>query len=182
MKWIWFWFGLVFQVANAQNPVFHCTNGQVRFVSSAPLERIEAESKELRGIIDPEGGKYGFTIDINTFQGFNSPLQRDHFNENYLESSVYPKAQFAGKIIENIDFNQNGEYTIRAKGKLNIHGIAKERIIKSSVKVENGQIHLFSHFTVLLEDYQITIPRIVYQKIAEEIDVYVEAQLSLKTL
>ena len=63
---------------------------------------------------------------------------------------------------------------------MNIHGVDQERIIKSQVEVKNGKLTIKSDFTVLLEEHQITIPRIVYQKIAEEITVTIEAEMQLE--
>lgn len=155
--------------------VYLTQNGRVHFKSDAPLELIEARSEELKGAIDIDKGTFAFTLEILSFKGFNSRLQREHFNENYLESSKYPKAAFVGKIIEKLDFSQNGSYNVRAKGKLSIHAVDRERIIKSIVTVKNGELHLQSYFTVLLSEHEIAIPKIVHQKIAEEIEVKVEA-------
>jgi polyisoprenoid-binding protein YceI len=149
--------------------------GSVYFKSDAPLEIIEASSKQLKGIIDPVKQTFAFSVMSSSFEGFNSKLQREHFNENYLESEKYPKSSFSGKIIEKIDFSKDGEYVLRAKGKLNIHGVEQERIIRSAVTVKNGVVAIRSDFTVLLQDHNITIPRVVHQKIAEEISVRIDA-------
>ena len=152
--------------------------GKIHFKSDAPLELIEAASNNLRGLINPRDNTFAFSVKLNTFQGFNSPLQREHFNENYLESKKYPEATFTGKIIEHIDLSQPGNYTIRAKGKLNVHGVEQERIIKSEVVSSGNTLEVSSNFTVLLEEHNIRIPKIVYQKIAEEIQVHIHATLS----
>ncbi|HMQ63788.1 MAG TPA: hypothetical protein PKE06_24100, partial [Flavilitoribacter sp.] len=57
--------------------------GKISFKSDAPLELIEAASNELKGVIDPGRNGFAFSVNIQSFQGFNSPLQREHFNENY---------------------------------------------------------------------------------------------------
>jgi polyisoprenoid-binding protein YceI len=139
------------------------------------LETIEAVSENLKGVIDIEKRSFAFSVPIRSFEGFNNPLQKEHFNENYLESTIYPNATFAGKIIEDVDLSKDGKYTIRAKGKLNIHGVAQERILKSNVEVKGSSFTLNSDFTVLLEEHNISVPKIVYQKIAEEIQVKVQA-------
>jgi hypothetical protein len=144
-------------------------NGRMHFKSDAPLELIEATSTKLKGILDTGNGSFAFSVDIPTFQGFNSPLQREHFNENYLESRRYPRATFVGKIIEEVDFFAPGTYEVRSKGILEVHGVKQERIIKGVVSVAKDGISIRSDFTVLLEDHKISIPRIVHQKIAEEI-------------
>lgn len=149
--------------------------GKIYFRSDAPLEMIEAESSELKGAIDNENKTFAFSIAMASFEGFNSPLQREHFNENYMETAKYPKATFSGRIIESVDLSKDGSYEVRAKGKMNIHGIEQERIIKSNVVVKNGKISVSSDFTVLLEEHGISIPKIVYQKIAGEIKVNIQA-------
>ena len=158
--------------------LYRAVDGAVYFKSDAPLELIEAESKHLKGLIDPVKRTFAFSLSVSTFKGFNSPLQQEHFNENYMESSKYPDATFSGKIIEDVDLSVPGEYTIRAKGKLSVHGVEQERIIKSTVVSKGNVLLVKAVFTVLLAEHNISIPRIVYQKIAEEIQVNVEARFS----
>ena len=73
--------------------------------------------------------------------------------------------------------SKDGEYALRAKGKLMIHGVEQERIIKSTVKMDNGKLLIQSHFSVILREHDIHIPKIVHQKIAQEILVSVEAEM-----
>jgi polyisoprenoid-binding protein YceI len=158
--------------------VFNISKGSIAIQSDAPLELIKAASTDLKGKLDAAKKLFAFTIKISSFKGFNSPLQKEHFNENYLESGKYPDAFFKGKIIEDVDFGKDGTYTIRAKGKLNIHGVEQERIIKSNMTIKNGQITIKSNFTVLLADHNIPIPKVVHEKLASEINVEVTAVLT----
>ena len=157
--------------------IFQCENGKISFKSDAPLEVISAKSAKLRGAIDTAKQTFAWSVEIKTFEGFNSPLQREHFNENYMESNKHPKASFSGKIIEDVDFQKNGTYSVRAKGKLNIHGVEQERIIKGQLEVKDDKLRVQATFNVPLADHNITIPKVVYQKIAEEIAVTVDAEL-----
>lgn len=145
--------------------------GSINFASNAQLELIKASSDKVQGLLDPTTNQFAFTIDIKTFQGFNSALQREHFNEKYMESEKFPKARFSGKIIEAVDFSTDGTHDVRAKGDLEIHGIKQTRIIKSKITLRNGTIEIESRFLVPLSDHNITIPNIVSQKIASEIEV-----------
>ena len=164
-----------------ESGIYMVRKGSIRFVSDAPLETIKGSSQELRGVIDAGKRTFAFSVSNRSIHGFNSPLQQEHFYENYIEADRFPSSTFEGKIIEEIDFTKNGDYTVRAKGMLNIHGVARERIIKSNLRVDGDKLTVTARFTVLLEDHQITIPRIVYQKIAEEVAVEVEAEFALKT-
>jgi polyisoprenoid-binding protein YceI len=155
--------------------VYSVSTGSILFRSEARLELIKANSNELRGKLDAAKKAFAFTVKMNSFKGFNSPLQREHFNENYLESSHYPDAFFSGKIIEDVDFTKDGEYSIRVKGILNVHGVPQERIIKTAVTIKNGVLNLESAFTVQLSDHNIPIPKVVHEKLASEIKVEVKA-------
>jgi hypothetical protein len=151
--------------------------GEISFASNAQLELIKASSDRVTGIIDPATNQFALSVPIQTFKGFNSDLQRQHFNENYLESDKYSKATFSGKIIEQIDFANDSSYIVRAKGDLDIHGVKQNRIIKSKIIISNGVIRIESSFIVPLADHNISIPKIVNQKIANEIEVSFKASM-----
>lgn len=157
--------------------IFSVSTGTISFRSDASMELIKASSNQLKGIFSGEKKQFAFTININSFKGFNSPLQQEHFNENYLESDKYPRASFDGRIIEDIDLGREGIYTIRAKGNLNIHGVIQERIIRCEMNIRNGVVSVKSNFTVLLADHNISIPKVVHEKLASEIKVEVKAEL-----
>lgn len=162
---------------NGLTTVYGTNTGFVGFHSDAPLELITASSKELRGKLDTDKKLFAFTVRVPSFSGFNNPLQKEHFNENYLESVQYPNATFSGKIIEDIDFTADGNYTVRAKGNLMIHGVTQERIIKGDLVISKGVISILSNFTVLLADHNIAIPKVVHEKLASEIKITVKADM-----
>lgn len=168
---------LIPMAAIAQNEIYETKSGEIHFFSEAPQELISASSRNLKGFLDVRRKTFAFKIDIASFMGFNNQLQRGHFNENYMESSVYPVATYKGKIIEDIDFSKDGNYEIRTKGKLNIHGIEQERIIKVLLTIKKGKLTVNSHFIVLLTDHNIKIPRVVNDKLSPEIKVTVDATL-----
>ncbi|HRI20358.1 MAG TPA: YceI family protein [Panacibacter sp.] len=163
---------------NEPSSLYQTNNGTVSFRSEAPLELIKASSSDLIGVIDNEKRVFAFEISVRSFQGFNTALQKQHFHENYMETDKYAEAYFKGRIIEDQDLEIDGTYEIRAKGKLTIHNVTQERIIRSTVTVSNKKLTLKSNFTVLLSDYNIPIPRVVYQKLANEIKVEVNATLT----
>jgi hypothetical protein len=164
-------------IAPPEKELYSIRKGSIRFSSVAPMETIRGTSEQLKGLINAVNRTFAFTVYNHTIKGFNSQLQQEHFYENYIEADRYPKSFFEGKIIEHVDFSKDGEYTIRAKGIMNIHGVPRERIIKSTLQIRNGIIFIKARFTILLEDHAIKIPRIVFQKIANEITIDVEAEL-----
>lgn len=143
--------------------------GAISFTSNAKLELINASSNKIKGLLDISTYQFAFVVQVQSFEGFNSELQRQHFNERYLESEKFYEATFAGKIIEQIDFTKNGVYEVRAKGNLTIHGKKQPRIIKGTITVKDKAIQIDAEFSVPLADHDISIPQIVSQKIATEI-------------
>jgi YceI-like domain. len=106
---------------------------------------------------------------------------QEHFNENYLESDLYPKSVFKGKISdwENIDISsQPADVTI--EGELTIHGVKKS--IKESGRIwyNEDKISGQCKFNIAVADYNIKIPRIVRENIAKIIEVSVNVTLKRK--
>lgn len=163
--------------ANAPNLLFSTKSSTITFTSDAPLEFIKATSNQLKGWVNPDTKQFSFTINIKSFKGFKVFTQQKNFNENYLESNKYPQATFEGKIIEDIDLHRDGLYNIRAKGNLTIHGVMQERIIKCNLTIKNDIVNVKSNFIVVLEDHNITIPKVVSQKLATDIKVEVKTDL-----
>lgn len=161
-----------------ESSLFKTSDGYAKITSDAPLEIISAETNNLKGILNPANKTFAFQMEVTSLKGFNSALQEEHFYENYMETEVYPTAEFSGKIIEKIDFSNDGTFPVRAKGILKIHGVKQERIINCDISIDNETIIINSNFSVNLADHNISIPKLVYQKIAEEIKVTVEATLN----
>lgn len=169
----------LFYHSQAQTRYF-IEEGKVVFASDAPLELIEASTSSILGILDKEKKAFAVSIPISTFRGFNAPLQREHFNENYMETEKYPKGIYKGLIIDDIDFSKNGYYTVTTQGKLLLHGIEQTRKITCDIVVEDDVVRLASKFQVELDEHNIKIPTIVSRKLSEVITVNIEADFVLK--
>ena len=161
-----------------QAGIYAVKSGQVNFSSEAPKELISASSKKLKGILDIEKRTFAFIIDIVSFTGFNNTLQREHFNENYMESDKYPLAKFKGVIEPKIDWTKDGDYTVSAKGTLTVHGVDQARTINGKITIKNKIVSISSTFNVACADHQIKIPSLMFAKIAEVIHVKVQGNLN----
>lgn len=150
---------------------YKCVDGNAKFFSSAPLEDIEANSEKVSAIFSTDKGEVAAIIPIKSFQ-FENGLMQEHFNENYMESEKYPKASFSGKIGNKESQLVGTRFQSEVKGKLTIHGVTVERVIPVTMTyLPNGNIKVESKFMVKLEDHKIKIPSIVFQNIAEEVEV-----------
>ncbi len=146
----------------------------MHFLSEAPLERIEATSTQPAGVLELGDRAFAVQVPMRSFEGFNSPLQREHFNENYMESTIHPNAVFKGRIIEDIDLRSPGTYQVRAKGMFTVHGVERERIFPCAVVVAEDGVRATAQFDVLPADHAIRVPGLVKQKIAPVIHVTVD--------
>ena len=109
---------------------------------------------------------------------FEKSLMQEHFNENYVESSKYPKATFKGKI-DNFDESKltttAKEYSV--KGKLELHGKSKDITIKAKIKKNGETINLVSNFVVNVDDFDIEIPSVVSKKLSKQVNVTLDFNL-----
>jgi len=153
---------------NAQR--FIGKNGEINFFSETPIENISAVNKNVSAVFDASTNDLVFQLNITDFK-FPIALMQEHFNENYLESDIYPSSTFSGKVI-NIE---NGNATVQ--GDLKIHGVSNRIKVDGAMITDKELVSILAEFTVKLEDYNIEIPRIVMYKIAEEIDVRVNIKL-----
>jgi len=169
--------GLIYSSPSCAQNLIRTNAAEIKIESNAPLEIIKAESNNCQGILNLDNNEFAFRIFIKTFEGFNSPLQQEHFYENYMEVSDFPSASFSGKIIEEIVLPLESTTVMRAKGELLIHGVVKERIINVTLISDPDGLKFSSKFEVPLLDHNIEIPNIVKQKIADIIFISVEGIL-----
>lgn len=165
---------LVLRSACAQD-VFMTRNGKISFFSRTPMENIDAVNNEVLSVVDLKKGELAFAVLIKGFH-FERALMEEHFNENYMESTKLPKATFNGVIKdkEAIDIKKDGVYAVRVEGDLTIHGVTRKTEVAGELQVKEGKISSKSSFKLNPKDYNIVIPSVVADKIAEVIDVTVE--------
>jgi len=150
--------------------LYRTSVGEVSFFSKTPALDIEALNKKAGAILNAGTRDLAIQMKITDFQ-FPNKLMQEHFNENYMESERYPTAKFAGKITEEIDLSKPGTYPVTASGNLTIHGVTKPVTVKGSIVATATEIKVTFAFTVRTEDYKIEVPTLVFNKIAEVIEV-----------
>lgn len=150
--------------------------GNISFASDTPLEKIEAVTNSATSVIDLETGKIQWAVLVKTFS-FEKALLEEHFNENYMESSKYPKAKFTGTIDNagSLNLTKDGEYRVNISGELEMHGVAKTVSCVATFVVKGGAISATSSIKSKVADYHIEIPSLVKDKIAKEIDIKIKA-------
>ncbi len=147
---------------------FITKTGNISFSAGTALEDIDGVNKSVTSLFDMATGEIVFTLLIKGYE-FKSSLLQEHFNENYMESDKFPKSTFKGKItnLDKINFLKDGLYPATIKGTLEIHGVTNNVEATGNFKVSGEAVTSTSDFVVLLEDYKITIPSLVKDKIAK---------------
>ena len=154
--------------------------GNVSFRAGTAIEDIDGLNKSTTCVFDASSGDIQFAILIKGFE-FKSALMMEHFNENYMESDKFPKSIFKGKItnLEKINFLKDGTYPVNVKGVLEIHGVKKEVETNGQFKVLGETVVVTAEFEIVLEDYAITIPSLVKDKISKTARIKVNCSNSI---
>jgi polyisoprenoid-binding protein YceI len=163
---------LLMNVLALKAQIYTTRNGLVGFYSKTTLEDIKAENKQVYAGIDVSQKKLGFNLLVKGFS-FRKKLMQDHFNENYIESDEYPNAKFNGNYTGEVDVTKNGVYKIQAQGQLTLHGVTKTISTPATIEVKEGKLIGNAEFKLTPGDFNITIPSLVREKIAQQIEVRV---------
>lgn len=143
--------------------------GQVTFFSYTAVENIQATNNQVLSLFNPESQEVAVSILMRAFV-FKKTLMHEHFNESYIESDLYPKATFDGKII-GFDASIQGEQTRIIKGNFKLKKTTKPVEIKAKItKTENGYA-IEGTLDVFIDDYDINVPPLLSPNISKKIEV-----------
>lgn len=151
---------------------FGAESAKLTFFSDGAIEDIRAVNSKVTSIFDGNKGDIAFLVRVKDFQ-FEKKLMQIHFNEKFLESEKYPKSTFLGNVL-GYNPSKTGAQQVVAVGKLFIHGVTREIKIPGTLEKKGSNLYLKSKFLLRLSDYNISIPQIVWQNIAEEVEVQVD--------
>lgn len=162
-------------LSNAQDK-YGSRDGTITFFSHAPLEDITAVNHKAASVFVPATGAIEFSALIKAFE-FKKAMMQEHFNENYMESTTFPKATFSGHVVpkNGDDPARIGTHVVDVEGTLTLHGVDKPLRSTASLEVAaDGTIKGTCEFNVKPADHGISVPSVVREKIAEDIKVSVD--------
>lgn len=165
-----------FAVCCAQAQLLSFDHGKVEFHTSSIMSDIEAVSKEMDVSLDVETGEVNIRIPISSFD-FEYEMMQDHFNEDYLESELYPYASFQGKITQDITPLQE-VVEVDVSGNLIIHGVTKMIKVTANISQTDGFTRVKCVFPIVFKDFNVDEPSILSKSVAK--DVELKAILYLK--
>lgn len=163
---------LVLLAGKAFAQKYTAEKSHVSFFSDAAIEDITAKNAKSSSLFNAATGDIAFSIPIKDFE-FAKSLMKEHFNEKYMDTEKYPKSTFQGKIT-GFDPAASGAQQVKATGKLSIHGVTRDVEIPGTIEKQGENLQMKSKFMVKLEDHKIAIPQLLWQNIAEQVEVTVD--------
>jgi polyisoprenoid-binding protein YceI len=177
---------------------------QVSFLSDAPLEDFRGVTEKVDGFVylpqsegDPgtlvQDSEFYFEVDLASLDT-GIGLRNRHMRENYLDTGQFPFAVFSGGI-KALRPKGGDALQVTAEGSLTIHGIVRNREIDCTVSPEpsapslgegegrggilggSDDLRVLCLFSVSLSDHEIPIPKLMFMKIDEVMELEVDLHL-----
>ena len=145
----------------------------VKFISEATIENFEGVTNSIDGYLFFKGDDFlsesdlYFEVDLRTLDT-GIGLRNRHMREDYLETDKYPMTNFKGKIVY-VQKVSDTESKVTLDGNLFIHGVTKPMKINGNLFQVEGGYRVKAYFEILLTDYNIEIPKLMFMKISNTI-------------
>ena len=150
----------------------------VRFISRASIEEFEGVTDRIDGYVLLDGNALSpdtggpdtelfFEVDLASLDT-GIGLRNRHMRDNYLEVGDHPYASFGGEITR-VEGLSGGGFRVTAAGDMSIHGVERPMEIPCDVSPRGDGYRARCSFQVLLSDFDIEIPRLMFLKLANEI-------------
>ena len=159
---------------------------EVRFVSRTQVDEFEGVTDRIDGYVLLDGPLSGSTggddtelyleVDLASLDT-GIGLRNRHMRDNYLEVEQYPYAAYRGRITA-VQPGVDGGARVTASGTFTVHGVSREREISCDVSPAGAGYRARCAFQVLLSDHDIEIPKVMFLKLANDIQVELEFTVS----
>ena len=108
---------------------YYTKTGNTQFKASVEaFEPVAATNNSTTAIINVTSGEIASLLFIKAFN-FRVALMQEHFNENYMDSSTFPKATFKG-LISNFNLSDISS----TEKKYLLKGILTKEVLKKKLK------------------------------------------------
>jgi len=150
----------------------------VRFVSTTQVNTFDGVTDRIDGYVfltdsplragmPTDGSKLYFEVDLASLDT-GIDLRNRHMRDDYLEVGQYPYAKFSG-VLARVEDADDGGLRVTASGTLRIHGVDRGVRLPCEVRPDGDGYGARCAFDVLLSDFDISIPKLMFLKLANRI-------------
>ncbi len=150
----------------------------VVFTSRASIEEFQGVTDRIDGFVLIDTGalttetggddtELYFEVDLASLDT-GIGLRNRHMRDNYLEVEQYPYAAFGGRIARAAPLDQ-GAFRVTTQGTFGVHGVERDRAFTCDVSPAGGGYRVRCSFSVLLSDHDIEIPKVMFLKLNNEV-------------
>ena len=164
------------QPVTSKAQVYKTKHGHVQFFSKSTLENFTGKSNYLVGQVNLADSTVQFYVDLTTIST-GVKLRDEHMQEEYLQTDKYPFAQFYGKIVSPFNPASTDTQHVTVKGKFKVHGVTRQISVKGSMVITPQKLFVKAAWPVMLKDYKIKIPEVLFMKVSEKQAVSIRATL-----
>jgi polyisoprenoid-binding protein YceI len=134
--------------------IFGTRNGKITFESPTDAD-VKAVNNEVTSRV-ADNGQITFSMLMKGFK-FKYAEMQEHFNDQYAESTKFPRADFKGNIVnlKEVNFSKDGSYAVTVKGDLTMHGVTKNITARGTIDIKGGKPSARAGFTINLSDFKI---------------------------
>jgi len=174
-------------VASQEYQVDLDRGNRVRFTSDAPLEDFEGVTDRIDGFLSFSGEGLGEGTDLSASEFYfevdlasldtGIGLRNRHMRDKYLETDEFPYASFSGRVARLVA-DSTGAYLAVTRGVFSVHGVERERDIECRAEPVGQDLRVSCAFQVVLSDHDIPIPKLMFMKIDEVMELDLDLFLS----
>ena len=152
--WICMITALCFATQATAQKIFGTRNGRISFTATND-DDVKATNNEVASRIS-DNGQLTFSALIKGFT-FKYAEMQEHFNDQYLESSKFPRADFKGNILnlKEVNFGRDGSYKVSVKGDLTLHGVTKNITANGTIDIKGGKPKATCQFVIVMKDFKV---------------------------
>lgn len=158
--------------------IYYTDSGYAEFHSSVPLDTFTGRSDYLTGMIDLSRNEIDFYLDLETLETGNDRRDRDMYRTLNIEE--YPFAEFTGRLQSDFDEDSSGPQSVKAVGEFTVHGVTREITVEGDLQKFGDSLLLNAEWILDLTDYDVEPPGILFYRVADEIEMKIEATLEVR--
>lgn len=147
--------------------------GELSFGCDTKMGDVQAVNRMATSMFDTPTASLEVSVLVKAFE-FEKAAMQHQFNNELMESDLFPKATFTGRVLGLADgiFSKPDTLILLVAGDLTIHGKARKVVERSQWVVgADGTVHAYCRFKVLLSDYEIRVPTLLKDVLSNEVEV-----------